>query len=419
MIRSLFFFLFAWHLSADISALYLSWYADPTTTMAIHWHTPESEPGDTIYVQQANHSWLAISGSHEHLYHLIVHTVNLAQLQPDTEYFFRIGAREEVYKFRTAPKQGPIQFIIGGDADHTTKLFRKMNQTIVKKDPLFCVIGGDIAYALNRTPFQSSSRAFHRWISFLSIWKEQMVTQDGRRIPFLLCAGNHDIAKDNYELFFTLFPFPEKRFYRAFDFGKLFSLILLDTDHFEPIEGAQTAWLKQALSARMDTAFRFAIYHEAAYPSFYPYDGATPKKIRASWCPLFDQYQLSGAFENHNHALKRTYPIKNGEIDPNGIIYFGDGCWGVPPRKPNDLWYLETRARKNNVYFVSLDENKAHIEAIHLTGEVLDSVSLDSRRGNAHAHLKPPQTQAEVTGYYKEFLREKAPLAKEEGSLRE
>lgn len=397
MVRSLFFLFLIHCLSADVTALYLTWYADPTTTMTIHWHTPENEPGDTTYVERANDSWETITGFHEHLHHLIVHTVHLTKLEPDTEYLFRIGSHKETYKFRTAPKEGPIQFIIGGDADHTTKLFRKMNQTIVKKDPLFCVIGGDIAYAINRTPFQCSSRAFNRWISFLSIWKEQMVTQDGRRIPFLLCAGNHDIAKDNNELFFTLFPFPEKRLYRTCDFGKLLSLILLDTDHFEPIEGPQTRWLNKTLAERTDIPFRFAIYHEAAYPSFYPYDGAIPKKIRSSWCPLFDQYQLSAAFENHNHAFKRTYPITNEEIDPNGVIYFGDGCWGAPPRKTNEAWYLEKRARKNNVYFVHLSEAAAHIEAINLTGDVLDSANILPKTGlRTKAAMQPLRKQEAV-----------------------
>ena len=382
MLRSLFILLaLTFRLNANVTALYLSWYADPATTMTICWHTPESDESDTIYLQNTDNQWHAIVGSHAPLRYLLVHTVRLAHLEPNTEYSFRVGANPTVYKCRTAPNDltQPIQFIIGGDADHTTKLFRKMNETIVKKDPLFCVIGGDIAYAIKTTPFTFSSSAFNRWISFLSIWKEQMITKEGRIIPLLLGAGNHDIDKEDSELFFTLFPFPEKRLYRTIDFDQYLSLILLDTDHLDPIEGVQTDWLNQALLERKNRPYQLAIYHEAAYPSYYPYHGTIPKKIRTFWCPLFDKYKISAAFENHNHAFKRTHPMTNGEVDPQGIVYFGDGCWGASPRKTNDMWYLAKRARKNNVYFVRLTENEARIEAINLLGESLDSVSIERR----------------------------------------
>jgi hypothetical protein len=215
-----------------------------------------------------------------------------------------------------------------------------------------------------------------RWREFLEAWTEEMVAPDGRLIPFLLASGNHDIASDNYETFFSLFALPEKRLYRAVDFGSYLSLILLDTAHFQPVEGQQTAWLEKTLAGRKGVPYRFAIYHEAAYPSFYPYNGEIPKKIRKHWCPLFDKYRLPIAFENHNHAFKRTHPIKNNSIDPDGVLYLGDGCWGAKPRQTNDLWYLAKRARKNNVYLIDLTAAAARIQAIDIQGEPLDSVTL-------------------------------------------
>lgn len=378
MVRSLIFFLFSGScLFAQVTALYLTWEANPATTMTIHWHTPEHESSDTIYLQTDDNQWHTIIGSHVPLHYLQVHTVRLTKLKADTEYSFRIGQDPTIYKFRTVPEalKEPLRFIIGGDAYQNTKLFRKMNQTIMKQDPLFCVIGGDIAYAINGTPFQLENSPFNRWISFLSIWKEQMITPDGRVIPFILGAGNHDIAKDNHELFFTLFPFPEKRLYRAIDFGSYMSLILLDTNHLESIEGAQTQWLEQTLKNKEDFLYRFAIYHEGAYPACYSYQETTPKEIRTFWCPLFDKYKLTAAFENHNHAFKKTYPLKNGEIDSKGVIYFGDGCWGATPRKTHDMWYLEKRARKNCVFLIEIQEKQAKVEAIGITGKSLDTVT--------------------------------------------
>lgn len=360
-------------LSADLSALYLSWYGDPTSTMTIQWHSLPEEIGDTISLKSLDDGWHSVDGEHIEMDGILVHKVSLTNLDPGMEYSFRIGTDSKIYRFRTAPDQlnEPLRFVIGGDIYGSTKIFRRMCKTVVENDPLFAVLGGDIAYAINIHPFRSS--ALRRWVAFLRDWKDHMITPSGRIIPFLIVPGNHDIAPDNYELFFSLFAFPQKQLYRAVDFGSYLSLILLDTAHFQPIEGRQTLWLDKALSARTSIPYRFAVYHEAAYPSFKPYHGTIPKKIRTHWVPLFENYNLSAAFENHNHTYKKTYPIKDNQIDPDGIIYIGDGAWGVPSRKTNDLWYLAKRSRKNNVLLISLTEQEATIQAIDMLNAPFDT----------------------------------------------
>ena len=360
-------------LLAEVKGFYLSWYDDPATTMTIQWIAPS--PEDSLFLLQ-NDSWEKVPSTHTDLDAYLVYAAHLKDLTPDTEYTFRLGALE--HSFKTAPSNlnAGIRFIIGGDAYGKKKLFQRMNQSIVEKDPLFVVIGGDIAYALMPTPISLRNREQNRWISFLSDWASQMVTPNGRVVPFLLGSGNHDLASDDYEIFFKLFAFPEKQLYRAIDFGTYLSLILLDTAHFQPIEGVQTHWLKNALAKRTHIPHKFAIYHVSAYPSYYPYQNVTSKKVRTYWCPLFDAYGLSLAFENHNHAYKRTYPIRNNQVDPNGIIYLGDGCWGVTPRKTNAAWYLEKRESKNHVYLIEMSEEKTHIEAIDLFGHPFDELTL-------------------------------------------
>lgn len=57
--------------------------------------------------------------------------------------------------------------------------------------------------------------------------------------------------------------------------------------------------------------------------------------------PCF-RYDVSLAFENHLHVRKRTYPIFQNEIMPEGAdigtVYLGDGAMGAQDRekgKPN------------------------------------------------------------------------------------
>lgn len=369
----------------NITALYLSWYKDPTTTMTIQWHSDLEE--DAVHCEGPDGQTATHNGAH-HLFpgeEIFIHTVTLEGLEPDTEYRFQINEEVDSYTFRTAPTQlsAPLRFVIGGDLYRSPKLFRKMGKTVVAQGPLFAVLGGDLAYAIDRARnlFSSPSR---RWRQFLADWKETLVAANNRLIPMLIVSGNHDLAPDDYELFFSLFAFPKKELYRAVDFGSYLSLILLDTGHFQPIEGRQTVWLEKALASRKSIPYLFAIYHEGAYPSFYSFQAPNPKKIRANWCPLFDKYGLQAAFEHHSHTYKKTFPMKAGSIDPNGTFYFGDGCWGVPPRKPSENWYLEKRARKNNVYLVELSSDSASIQAIALNGETLDTTTIQSQRPLVH-----------------------------------
>jgi hypothetical protein len=366
------FFLLPFLLHAEITALYLSWYEDPTTSMTIQWHTPQDQFGDEIILRTTDGNWEERMGEHAVLEQVLIHKVSLKGLAPNTEYAFRLGGEAKIYRFRTAPDNldEPLRFVIGGDVYSSTKLFRRMSQTVLEKDPHFVVLGGDIAYALVR------SSPLRRWISFLKDWKDYMISADGKIIPFLIVPGSADISSDNYELFFSLFAFPQKQLYRAVDFGSYLSLILLDTGHFQPIEGRQTLWLDKALSSRATTPYRFAIYHEAAYPSFDPYHGVAAKKIRLHWTPLFEKYHLLAAFEHHNYAFKRTHPIKASQIDPAGVTYLGDGGWSLNPRKPNDLWYLAKSNRKNSVLMVEVSGSEARIQAIDLLGHSLDQVTI-------------------------------------------
>ncbi len=153
------------------------------------------------------------------------------------------------------------------------------------------------------------------------------------------------------------------------------SLFLLDSGHGYNIAGAQTEWLRKQMAERGNMPYQFAAYHIGAYPSVYPYEGKTATEIRNNWTPLFEKNRLNVAFEHHNHAYKRTHPIKEGKVDPEGVVYMGDGSWGVSPRKTKEMWYLVKSARENIVNLVTLTEKMGTVEALNIQGKVVDVVS--------------------------------------------
>ena len=44
---------------------------------------------------------------------------------------------------------------------------------------------------------------------------------------------------------------------------------------------------------------------------------------------MFDKYEFVGAFENHVHQYKRTFPWKENKKSVKGTVYFGDGSMGI------------------------------------------------------------------------------------------
>ncbi len=122
--------------------------------------------------------------------------------------------------------------------------------------------------------------------------------------------------------------------YATLDFGDYLSLVLLDTGHISKIDGEQTAWLDKTLVERADRPHLFVANHVPAYPSFRdfeenilePWTGALNRK---HWVPLFERHNVDVVLEHHDHTFKRTHPLKDGVADAGGVLYLGDGSWGM------------------------------------------------------------------------------------------
>ena len=371
------------------SVVYLTWMHDPTKTMTVHWHTTDKDCHSAVlYRKWGDSEWMQKEGVYGRLpkTNVLVHTVEIDTLEPGAEYQFQIAGRNGTYRFRTLPDRlnRDVRFAIGGDAYFYLSTLRRMNAEIAARDPDFVVVGGDIAYTNGRRAmYKGKGWEIKRWRTFFKEWKNLMVDSEGRMIPIVPVLGNHDIKASSLSpsmtahfLYYELFAASEKGIpFRVLDAGNYLSLFLLDSGHTFHIEGAQTEWLQKTLSERENKPYKMAVYHIAAFPSVYPFRGAGPKKLRAQWSPLFERYHLNVAFEHHNHAYKRTFPMRANKINPDGVIYMGDGSWGVTPRKPKKLWYLEKTAQANVVCLVTLTPREATIEALDIQGEVIDSVA--------------------------------------------
>lgn len=369
---------------------YLSWQKNPESTMTIHWITDKEQKNNTVaYREDEKKDWIfgvghTIAFPENDSY--LIHIVELTQLNPDAIYQFKIGNQENFYKFRTMPHnlEKPIRFVVGGDMYHDSlDTLEKTSRQAAKQNPMFALVGGDIAYAYSSTGLKKKEKP-DRWLEFLISWKKTMVTPDGIMIPIIPTAGNHDVnqsftlPQEKAIYFYSLFAMPGAIGYNLLDFGGYMTVFLLDSGHVNPVSGAQTEWLNQALRNRVGIPHKFALYHVPAWPSVRDFSDNTGVLIRSHWVPLFEKYGLNVAFENHNHAYKRTYPIFEGKASDKGVVYIGDGAWGVgKPRTPkpaNKEWYLYKTAPERHFLLVTLNGFERNIKAINDEGLTFDEL---------------------------------------------
>jgi hypothetical protein len=378
--------------AAKPPAVYLTWQRDPTTTMTVLWHNYDPAQNELVYRAEGAEEWSAPREADVAPFPFterFVHTAEITGLKPGGVYEFRVGGYDETFRFRTAPEglTQPLTFAAGGDVD-TGEAPDAVSAAVGARDPLFAVIGGDHAYADGRAEF------FAKWYRYFESFFHNLRAPDGRLIPLVVAIGNHEVREGYAEYspefddsaewrrrhapyFFTVFPFPGAgQPYGVLDFGNYLSLLMTDTEHSSPLisgDDPQSRWLRQALAERRGVGHVFPVHHVPAYTSYRPFDDPISERIRRHWVPLYEDAGVQLVFENHDHTYKRTKPLRGGVEHPDGIIYVGDGAWGVGTRTPaTDRPYLEKAEQKHHALLVTVEPDRWQVEAVDGGGEVLD-----------------------------------------------
>lgn len=375
---------------AETIATYLTWMRDPTKTMTVQWVTRKGNEVDEVFYQKVgDRAWHIAVGRHVPMPKksaYLIHRVELTGLDPGAVYIFRAGGwHESQRKFRTLPasSESRIRFVVGGDMYHDEiDYLVETNKQAAKTGPMFALVGGDISYSASHSPKVFHTDEEERWLSWLRAWDQNMVTPEGLTIPFVPAIGNHDVngaygqtpAQSPY--FYSLFAFPGAQGYNVLDIGGYMSVIVLDTNHTHPVERSQSTWLERVLAQRKNVPYKFALYHVPAYPSVRKFTGENNVMIRKFWVPHFENYKLLAAFEHHEHAYKRTHPILKGKVNPEGVLYLGDGAWGVKkarkPKSSKDAWYLAFSQSARHFIAVTINQGRCIFEGIRSDGVVMD-----------------------------------------------
>jgi acid phosphatase type 7 len=372
--------------------VYLTWQGDTGQTMTVNYHTTAPAASQVLYdTKPRGGDPQAYRHSADGAAHQIaglpvqrwIHVAELTGLKPGGTYYFVAGDPEHGYSeeraFRTMPRrETPIRFVTGGDMGVDGAMI-PLTEQAARLDPQFVLIGGDIAYV------NGDVNEYAKWDAWFDQWCSTMITSDGLTIPMVLSIGNHetnrlDTRYPPYKAPFFIGYFAQEGMNTYFTrhFGQNIVLFVLDSGHISPHYGAQAQWLAQEMERNVDVKYKFALYHVPLYPSHRAFEGEWSRRGRLYWEGKFSKFGLTAAFENHDHTYKRSKRITNGELDPNGVLYIGDGCFGRSARTVEDElpWYLEKASSTEHFWYVEVDRDGIEFRAVDPQGNVFDTYRL-------------------------------------------
>ena len=359
----------------------LIWTSDPVREAILSWstaqqgrdhrlHVRSSEGGEERIIDAAESARYSAGDENVELYY---HHALLKELQPDTKYFVTMesdGDRSRELHFRTAPAEDrPLKIIFGGDSRSDQKARRKVNELIAR-----LVTEDDSILALSHGgDYIASGRKLSQWSEWMSD-HELTITADGRLLPIVPTRGNHDGGP----LFNEVFGFPAtNENYYGVQLGPQIRLVTLNTE--TSIAGDQADWLAEELQQhRPKVRWLLAQYHRPAFPAV-----KIPSGALQHWVPLFEQYNVDLVCEADGHCIKRTPPIRDNRVDESGVVYIGEGGFGVPQRTPKrGRWYLNPpgmTSAGHHVTVLAFSSERLEGKVVGLEGQVLDTFSRSAR----------------------------------------
>jgi hypothetical protein len=199
------------------------------------------------------------------------------------------------------------------------------------------------------------------WWAWLDGVPGRLVTKDGRMIPIIPVAGNHDIGyfhelgiysdMSDYNYYRGIFALPGNELWYTLDFPNIRLIALLTAagggfaEHGSSADKRydkeilqQVDFLREQLK-NSDKKWKITTQHIHITGTF-PFIWNTRAHVD-HWVPLFEKYKVNLNLAGHLHNYTRTWPIKHLELSKDFVDFVGKR-WGfdqdLDPRDPKALW---------------------------------------------------------------------------------
>lgn len=293
-----------------------------------------------------------------------VHTVQLTDLEPGTEYAYRARSGDTTYateRFTTSPgPNGEVTAIVVGDTGTGSTPQQELSDVMRQMEADLLLHTGDVVYP--------RGGACHYEERYYDPYEELIDT-----VPVYPVLGNHDVLTDNGEPYLTAFDLPAEssgteRFY-SFDYGPM-HVAALDSELYYEDDTISTeeqkAWLREDLQST-DRPWKVVVIHRPPYSSS-PYHGGD-RNILEDLVGVFEEEGVDVVFAGHEHVYERIKPI-------NGITYIVTGGGGGDLRSAGKTDLTAVSALRYHALEVKVSPERMVIEAVGIDGDVFDRVEL-------------------------------------------
>ncbi len=288
----------------------------------------------------------------------VYHHVDLTALAPDTAYRYDLrqyGVEAQV-SFTTAPVgDKPFSFIVFGDTRTRHDMHRKVIERVLPEKPQFVLNTGDlVSDGLNPAD----------WDKFFEIEKDLL-----RITAYYPVLGNHE---RNAAAFSRYFTFPGENSYRySFDWGNA-HFVGLDSDQFlKPLGTEMMEWLQADLQ-RNRKPLVFVFLHHPLYTAVQS-RRSSAARLAEKVEPILLAGGVTAVFNGHDHNYQHHVV--------NGLHHIVTGGGGAPLYDVVPIPEVTVKVAKTENYVrVHVEGGKAHVEAVDLEGNILDSFDLEPRK---------------------------------------
>ncbi len=226
--------------------------------------------------------------------------------------------------------------------------------------PAFVMIGGDLV---------NDGSDQREWDAFMAAGGETL-----KKLPLYPATGNHDLT----DLYKAIFDLPQngppgkmEAFY-SFDYRDA-HFTVMDSNAMGAANPEDLEWLKNDLSAT-DKTHKIVMFHHPAYPAInIPKDMQRAETIQKYFVPVMEEAGVDLVLSGHQHVYMRTYPLKKGVRDDDGIVYLM-GFSGGKQYTPGSFEYAAASIGGKPVYTViTLNEKGIFLETRDSSGAIVDS----------------------------------------------
>lgn len=374
--------------SAMPDRIILTWASDPATSAAVTWRTDTSVSKALAQIALATDgpSFLKAARSVDARMEVLktnlgtahYHSVRFEQLQPDTQYVYRVGDGEnwsDWNQFKTAAAgPAPLEFIYVGDAQNDIySMWSRVIRSSFSDAPKsrFILHAGDL---INNNDRDEQWGEWHQGAGWIN-----------RSVFSIPTPGNHEYKKQpdgrialtvNWRPQFTLpengIPsLPETNYYLDIQDVRIVSL----NSNVQQTE--QAAWLERLL-ANNPNRWTILTFH---HPILSTAKGRDNPQLRALWQPIIDKSKVDLVLTGHDHTYGRSNLQTGLSTMKAGTVYVVSVSGPKMYQLEKSAW-MERSAEDTQLYqIIRINGDKLAYEARTARGTLYDAFELQKRSG--------------------------------------